>query len=123
MNRLVEKLTIYDIDLRYKKYCNNSGADYLKRNACKGIYPVKEVDSFEELRKHHARVLHAPHVPPYPFGQKAMPFSINIACHFDMFSSRSKFPRTKFPGQTVKACAFLLSYQLRTSFCNLSTTL
>ena len=44
MNRLVEKLNIYNIDLRYKKGCDNAGADYLSRNACKGIFAISQVD-------------------------------------------------------------------------------
>jgi transposase InsO family protein len=52
MNRLVEKMNIYNIDLKYKKGCENTGADYLSRNACKGIFAISQGDRFEELRKH-----------------------------------------------------------------------
>ena len=52
MNRLVEKLNIYNIDLRYKKGCDNTGADYLSRNACKGIVAITQADRFEDLRNH-----------------------------------------------------------------------
>jgi hypothetical protein len=52
MNRLVEKLNINNIDLRYKKECDNAGLDYLSRNAHKGIFAISQADRFEELRTH-----------------------------------------------------------------------
>ncbi len=33
MTRLVEKMNVYDIDLRCKKGCDNQGADFLSRHA------------------------------------------------------------------------------------------
>ena len=48
MTRLVEKMNTYDIDLRYKKGCENQGADYLSRHA---IFSVKQEDRFTRIRE------------------------------------------------------------------------
>jgi hypothetical protein len=52
MDRLVEKLNIYNIDLGYKKGCGNAGADYHSRHASKGIFAISQADRVEELRTH-----------------------------------------------------------------------
>ena len=52
INRLVEKMNIYNIDLRYKQGSENQGADYLSRRACPAINAVQQCDRYEELRKH-----------------------------------------------------------------------
>ena len=49
INRLVEKMNIYDIDLKYKKGIENQGADYLSRNA---LLSITQQDRFSEIRKH-----------------------------------------------------------------------
>lgn len=48
MTRLVEKMNTYDIDLRYKKGCENTGADYLSRHA---IFSIKNEDRFTRIRE------------------------------------------------------------------------
>ena len=48
MTRLVEKMNTYDIDLRYKKGCDNQGADYLSRHA---LFSVQEGDRFSRIRE------------------------------------------------------------------------
>ena len=48
INRLVEKMNIYDIDLRYKKGADNQGADYLSRNA---VLAISQNDRFDEIRQ------------------------------------------------------------------------
>lgn len=48
INRLVEKMNIYDIDLRYKKGEDNQGADYLSRNA---VLAISQQDRFNEIRE------------------------------------------------------------------------
>ena len=40
INRLVENMNIYQIDLRYKQGSENQGADYLSRNAATGICSI-----------------------------------------------------------------------------------
>ena len=49
INRLVENMNIYDIDLRYKKGVENQGADYLSRNA---VLAISQHDRFGEIREH-----------------------------------------------------------------------
>jgi hypothetical protein len=39
MTGLVEKMNVYDIDLRYKKGCDYQGADFLSRQA---IFSIKQ---------------------------------------------------------------------------------
>ena len=46
MTRLVEKMNTYDIDLRYKKGCENQGADYLSRHA---IFSIRQDDKFKQI--------------------------------------------------------------------------
>jgi hypothetical protein len=48
MTRLVEKMNIYDIDLRYKKGCDNQGADFLSRHA---IFSITQDDRFSRIRE------------------------------------------------------------------------
>ena len=48
MTRLVEKMNTYDIDLRYKKGCENQGADYLSRHA---IFSIRKEDRFTRIRE------------------------------------------------------------------------
>ena len=48
MTRLVEKMNIYDIDLRYKQGCNNQGADFLSRHA---IFSISQDDRFSRIRE------------------------------------------------------------------------
>jgi hypothetical protein len=45
---LVEKMNTYDIDLRYKKGCENQGADYLSRHA---IFSIRQDDKFKQIRE------------------------------------------------------------------------
>ena len=52
INRLVENLNIYQIDLRYKKGCENQGADYLSRNADAGLCEIRQHDRYENIRKY-----------------------------------------------------------------------
>ena len=47
INRLVEKMNIYNIDLRYKKGLENQGADYLSRNA---VMAISNQDRYEDIR-------------------------------------------------------------------------
>lgn len=47
INRLVENMNIYDIDLRYRKGAENQGADYLSRNA---VLAISQQDRFDEIR-------------------------------------------------------------------------
>ena len=49
INRLVENMNVYDIDLRYKKGAENQGADYLSRNA---MLAITQQDRFQEIRNH-----------------------------------------------------------------------
>ena len=49
INRLVENMNIYDIDLRYRKGAENQGADYLSRNA---VLAISQQDRFQEIRDH-----------------------------------------------------------------------
>ena len=49
INRLVENMNIYNIDLRYKKGVENQGADFLSRNA---ILSISQEDRFEDIRVH-----------------------------------------------------------------------
>ena len=49
INRLVEKMNIYNIDLRYKKGITNSGADYLSRNAQNEIMEIRQHDRFHTI--------------------------------------------------------------------------
>ena len=51
INRLVENMNIYQIDLRYKKGCENQGADYLSRNATEGICSISHHDRYDHIRK------------------------------------------------------------------------
>jgi hypothetical protein len=46
INRLVEKMNIYDIDIRYKKVEDNQGADYLSRNK---VLAISQQDCFNEI--------------------------------------------------------------------------
>jgi hypothetical protein len=48
MTRLVEKMNTYDIDLRYKKGCENQGADYLSRHA---VFSMTQGDRFSRIRE------------------------------------------------------------------------
>ena len=48
MTRLVEKMNIYDIDLRYKKGCDNQGADFLSRHA---LFSMKQDDRLTEIKE------------------------------------------------------------------------
>ena len=50
INRLVENMNIYQIDLRYKQGCENQGADYLSRNATTGICSITHHDRFGNIR-------------------------------------------------------------------------
>ena len=49
INRLVEQMNIYNIDLRYKKGLENQGADYLSRNA---VLAISNHDRYEDIRVH-----------------------------------------------------------------------
>ncbi len=51
INRLVEKMNIYDIDLRYKKGAENQGADYLSRNPSGGISEISQHDRFRIIKE------------------------------------------------------------------------
>ena len=52
INRLVENMNIYDIDLRYKKGGENQGADYLSRNS---LLAISQEDRFAEIKHHQGR--------------------------------------------------------------------
>ena len=49
INRLVENMNIYDIDLRYKKGGDNQGADYLSRNT---VLAISQHDRFQDIKQH-----------------------------------------------------------------------
>ena len=61
MNRLVENMNIYQIDLRYKKGCENQGADYLSRHASSGLCAIRQHDRYDNIRKnqHDDEFIHA----------------------------------------------------------------
>ena len=47
MTRLVEKINTYNIELRFKKGCENQGADFLSRHA---ILKIKQFDRYEKIK-------------------------------------------------------------------------
>ena len=50
INRLVEKMNIFNVELRYKQGTENQGADYLSRRATPAINEVKQSDRYSDLR-------------------------------------------------------------------------
>ena len=51
INRLVENMNVYNIDLRYKKGTDNQGADYLSRNT---VMSISQQDRFNDIRTHQS---------------------------------------------------------------------
>ena len=49
INRLVENMNVYNIDLRYKKGTENQGADFLSRNT---FMAISQQDRFGDIRAH-----------------------------------------------------------------------
>ena len=52
INRLVENMNVYNIDLRYKKGTENQGADYLSRHAHNEIIALTHQNKRNEIRIH-----------------------------------------------------------------------
>ena len=73
INRLVETMNVYNIDLRYKKGADNQGADYLSRHAHNEMLEISHQDKRNEIRIHQKndaitngirRFLEQNHLPP-----------------------------------------------------------